>query len=106
MIQTKEVKLNSTLEDLYQASKGQAMQPEIVEGYWFTFEDKWGECFCIPCWVESRETLEEEGYLEIEEIKGWGARLQMPGYLDSTEWCVFDTEQEALDYLLETYYGD
>ena len=41
----------------------------------------------------------------VAEKEGYGARLSAPGYLDCTEWTVFDTEQEAVDYLEETY-GD
>lgn len=36
-----------------------------------------------------------------ENIKGYGARLSAPGYLDATEWTVFDTEEEANAYLDE-----
>src|SRR5579863_5648617 len=36
-----------------------------------------------------------------ENIKGYGARLSVPGYLDCTEWSVFDTEDEAREYLEE-----
>lgn len=32
-------------------------------------------------------------------ITGHGARLSAPGYLDCTEWSIFDTEQEAREYL-------
>jgi len=36
------------------------------------------------------------------EIKtGFGAMLSAPGYLDSTNWNVFDTVEEALKYLEE-----
>jgi len=42
---------------------------------------------------------------EWENIKGFGARLSAPGYLDCTEWAVFDTEDEAREYL-EEMYGD
>lgn len=42
----------------------------------------------------------------IDLVTGFGARLSAPGYLDCTEWCVFETEQEALDYLRETYPDD
>ena len=38
-----------------------------------------------------------------ENVEGFGARLSAPGYLDCTEWTVFDTEKEAWDYLDETY---
>jgi hypothetical protein len=38
-----------------------------------------------------------------ENIKGYGARLSAPGYLDCTEWTVFDTREEAEAYLDENY---
>lgn len=38
-----------------------------------------------------------------ENIKGFGARLSAPGYLDCTEWTVFDTETEAREYLDSEY---
>lgn len=37
--------------------------------------------------------------------EGYGARLSAPGYINCTDWTVFDTEQEANDYL-EEMYGD
>ena len=37
--------------------------------------------------------------------EGYGARLIAPGYMDRTEWTVYDTEQEAEDGLTEMY-GD
>lgn len=40
---------------------------------------------------------------EIESVNGYGARISAPGYLDSTEWCVFDTEAQAQAYLDEMY---
>jgi len=41
-----------------------------------------------------------------ENIKGYGARLSSPGYLDCTEWTVFDTREEAETYLDEMYPDD
>jgi hypothetical protein len=40
-----------------------------------------------------------------ENVQGYGARLSAPGYMDCTEWSVFDTYGEAREYLMETY-GD
>ena len=34
---------------------------------------------------------------------GFGACMSAPGFLDCTEWTVFDTEKEADDFLEETY---
>ena len=39
-------------------------------------------------------------------VKGYGARLSAPGYLDCTEWSVFDTVEEAQEYLDEMYPED
>jgi hypothetical protein len=41
-----------------------------------------------------------------ENVKGYGARLSAPGYLDCTEWLVFDTDEEAKAYLDETFPED
>jgi hypothetical protein len=41
-----------------------------------------------------------------ENIKGYGARLSAPGYLDCTEWTVFDTREDAEKYLEENYPED
>jgi hypothetical protein len=38
-----------------------------------------------------------------ENIKGYGGRLSAPGYLDCTEWQIFETAEEALAYLAEEY---
>lgn len=40
---------------------------------------------------------------DIDIQEGYGARLSAPGYLDATEWAVFDTEAEAQSYLEEMY---
>ncbi len=63
-----------------------------------------------PEWVDDcadilRPYLEGNRVFSVEETTGYGARLSAPGYLDCTQWAVFDTEQEARDYLEETY-GD
>lgn len=42
---------------------------------------------------------------EISIIDGYGARLSMSGYLDCTDWTVFRTREEAIQYLDDTY-GD
>lgn len=50
----------------------------------------------------------EGGYESVESwelVEGYGARLSAPGYLDCTEWTVFDTVAEAEKYL-EEMYGD
>lgn len=53
--------------------------------------------------VEKIQPYVEGTPQEWENIKGYGARLSAPGYLDCTEWDVFDTAEEAQKYLDETY---
>lgn len=43
--------------------------------------------------------------ISFEVKRGFGARLSAPGYLDSTEWTVFGTVEQALEYL-EELQGD
>lgn len=40
---------------------------------------------------------------EIAEREAWGARLSAPGYLDCTEWSLYDSEAEAKRGLCEMY---
>lgn len=42
----------------------------------------------------------------IRKTTGYGARLSAPGYLDCTEWSVFETEAAAQEYLDEMYGDD
>ncbi len=37
----------------------------------------------------------------IKLVRGYGARLSAPGYLDSTAWTVFKTLRKAREYLKE-----
>jgi hypothetical protein len=39
-------------------------------------------------------------------VNGYGARLSAPGYMDCTEWTVFDTPEQAQAYLDEYYPDD
>ena len=43
--------------------------------------------------------------LEVRK-KAIGVRLQAPGYLDATDWSVFDTDEEAREYLRDNYEVD
>jgi hypothetical protein len=46
-------------------------------------------------------TFKVEEITEVEVVEGYGARMSAPGYMDCTEWSVFDTEEEAREYLVE-----
>lgn len=85
------------------------MKPQIVQDHWFNISMSEG-AFYLPTDVfgENPDANAFQDYcggeyLGHELIYGWGARLSAPGYLDCTDWCVFDTEAEAKEYLRETY---
>lgn len=59
----------------------------------------------MPIWFNKVQEYTEGEPQEWEWIEGYGARMSAPGYMDCTEWAVFDTVKEAEDYL-EEYYGD
>jgi len=52
-----------------------------------------------------RDYYEGSDIYRVELVIGYGARLSAPGYMDCTEWSVFDTRDEAEAYLQEMY-GD
>jgi len=46
---------------------------------------------------------DESEIFSVELIHGFGARLSAPGYMDCTEWTVFDSEYDANQFLIDTY---
>lgn len=41
-----------------------------------------------------------------ETVKGFGCRLSAPGYMDCTDWTVFDSEDECKTFLDDNYPED
>ncbi len=103
------------------------MQPEVVEGDWYEIDGAEGTVFLpidilgtIPA-VEDYLNRDDDEITDdvaralsefvmgevwtIEKRHGFGARLSAPGYLDATDWSVYDTEEEARADL-EQMYGD
>ena len=52
------------------------------------------------------DTYDSNDVLCVRKRVGYGARLSAPGYLDCTEWTVFDSHAEAESHLEEMYGGD
>ena len=80
---------------------------------WWQVEDN-GTTF-YPCGFFTREQIaemhdldldDEEQAERIEQIQGYGARLSAPGYLDATEWGVYDSRAAAWAALEEMYGND
>jgi len=94
------------------------MQPQIMFGAWVTGDSRDGG-FAIPfelvgsdvpedaASIEDVSTSELEGMLgevtNLEVQVGYGVRLHMPGYLDSTGWTFFETEADANYHLEEMW---
>lgn len=76
------------------------MVPEYLYGRWAECEDNWGETNIVPA------DMVEEATDVVRYRYGWGCRLSAPGYLDCTDWTVFDTEEEARDHIEEMYDVD
>lgn len=92
------------------------MKPQVVFDEWWEVETDDGTVFIpfdligdnpIPIdflkYIESDKPPAPDAY---EIVNGYGARLSAPGYLDCTEWTVFDTENQARQHLKEMYDVD
>jgi hypothetical protein len=104
------------------------MQPDIQKGEWVEIDGPQGgesvsaeyvDMAEVAALIEQLEAgnqvdlkntslkdfVQNDKAFSINVVTGYGARLSAPGYLDSTEWTVFDTEDEAKAFLKEMY-GD
>lgn len=107
------------------------MQPQFESGEWVEVDTTEGTTFIPPGLVtlpdESDYTdddgnYDEEGYneaagavvrdyvsgrvLTITTRQGVGARLSAPGYLDCTDWSVYDSYAEAVDGIADDVLED
>ena len=94
-----------TREELEEAFKGQFMQPEVYHGDVIELQYKNGESFCMP--LEDYSPAMHSGVIESFTFSNrYLARLSASGYLDCTESTMFDTEQEAIAFLINNYAED
>ena len=79
---------------------------------WWQVED--GETSFYPCAYFTRSEVEKLHDLDsgatddiekVTRIEGYGARLSAPGYLDCTEWGVYES-RAAAKAALDEMYGD
>jgi hypothetical protein len=104
------------------------MEQQVEFGQWVVVDTNCGGCVLpadlvdvdkVKRWAESDSPWAKNklaklvgDYIEGTEIysveikAGWGGRLSAPGYMDCTEWSVYDTEEEALEELTEMYGDD
>lgn len=108
------------------------MQPEIIHDLFLTIETRDGDTVIpadlvgslvsgpasmdmdnVPRYVRDlwesalRPYLDSHAPIQSVTAKhAYGARLSAPGYMDCTEWALFDSEAEAREYLADTYGDD
>src|SRR5579872_758188 len=97
------------------------MEHEVTFGDWIEVDGPCGTgfipaelCGDVPEYHGDRQPIpdslrdycENRECWEIKKREGWGARLSAPGYMDCTEWSVFDSETEARSHLTEMYGDD
>ncbi len=81
------------------------MIPYILDRQrWYEIETASGESEWIPADDAGDILADLAPGDSVKIIEGYGARLSAPGYMDCTEWTVFDTRAQAAEYLLEMYY--
>lgn len=113
-------------ERILRAMAREFMEPEIREGTWAECETSHGTEW-IPADVLGSADRERLGFAKRPRardvdgegfardfldgecysarlVRGFGARLSAPGYMDCTEWTVFRTRAAAECYLIETYW--
>lgn len=88
----------------------QFMGPQITRRMQWVEVDGPEGIDCYPGDTFSIDGLMADQYPELSPEcftirTGYGARMSAPGYLDCTDWVVFDTVAEAKAYLVE-YYDD
>lgn len=88
------------------------MQKQINYNRWFIVETNQGTEAILqdligktlnPSKKELQPFIEGNEIYSVNVVDGYGARLSAPGYLDCTEWVVFETEEQAKQYLDEMY---
>ena len=102
--------VNTELTELHEIYAGNFMQPVIFQGRFFEVDTNYGLEFIEqeligkttePSKSELHDYIEGTRVYGCRLIDGYGAYLSAPGYLDRTELCVFETEMEAIQYLVE-----
>jgi hypothetical protein len=66
------------------------------------------ECdeYAKALFARAEDYRENRKFRSCEFVEGYGARFSAPGYLDATDWAFFDSEAEAIKYLLDQHLED
>ena len=99
-----------TNQDILTKMAEQFMEPQVTGCIqWLQLDTPNDGIVSVPASDWTMDTFAKEygmADVDVEVIVGYGARLSAPGYMDCTEWSVFDTVSEAEQYLVDTYGDD
>ena len=93
------------------------MNPQIYEGDYFEVDTSTGTeivpadivgggrtaSIAVEALLNYLEGTPDDADELIDIKRGWLARMSAAGYMDCTDWSAFDTQWEALAYLVEHY---
>lgn len=87
------------------------MEIETMEGIWWSIDGPEGVKLFEQEYFPTREdAVREYGWPTVYSsacLRGWCARLTMPGFLDCTEWDgVYKTREEAISAVRDMYEED
>jgi hypothetical protein len=107
--EVKEFELEAQMEEAFSDS---FMQPFIEMGFYYKIETINGTEIVPADLVGDEPTIADfRDYIssapvedaEVDRQCGYLTRMSAPGYADCSEWMAFETEIEAMEYLLETF---
>jgi len=88
------------------------MIPQYQPGFWYEVETSNGSV-AIPADLVGNDPSPEDfsdfcegDYESHEKVEGIGARLSAPGYMDCTDWSVFETLEAAKQHIEDTFEVD
>lgn len=83
------------------------MTPQYETGKFLAITNEEGEVTYVPedLGMDPADCIEGD-VAEVEVVEGVGVRLSASGYMDCTDWVVFDDMMVAREYLVESYEVD
>lgn len=117
------------MEQLGAEFSGQFMQPEITDKrLWYRIAGDEGIAYAVAGYAPGVDPVEDRDFErhvdfmnrtrrfgilrdmyhgavinEVTIVTGYGCRMSASGYLDCTDWDVFQTPEACADHLLNTY---
>ncbi len=104
-----ELWLKSQWDTFVEKWKDKLLKPQIELDDWFVLELDNDEMVIYPASLFTEQGVFDlhQDAIKQEDIERvtqqYGARLSAPGYLDCTQWDLFETEEDAMNSLMEEF---